>query len=225
MSTRAALAARPFVRASLLGFVVLLAACSLPSVGLWSGRGHADTGLYGQYGHKIAQGQLPYRDFYMEFPPAAIPALAAPEVAHAHYAAGFHAFQFACAALCIVLLAWTLVGAGASRRRLYGAVALAGAAPAALGQITLNAFDFWPALLSLAAVALVARRRERSGLAFLGLATAAKVFPAALLPLLLAYVWRRAGRGRTGRRAALQGLAAYVIAGAAVTLPFLAIAP
>lgn len=215
----------PVLRASLLGVAVLLAACSLPSVGLWSGRGVADTGLYGQYGHEIMQGHLPYRDFYIEFPPGALPALALPDVVHAHYVAAFHAFQFLCAALCVVLLAWTLAGAGASRRRLYAAVTLAGLAPAALGPITLNAFDLWPALLSVAAVALVVNRRERAGLAFLGLATAAKIFPAALLPLLLAHVWRRAGGGRAGRKAAAWAAGAYLTAGAVVTLPFLAAAP
>ena len=215
----------PLARASALGVLVLLAACSLPNVGLWSGQGVADTGLYGLYGHRIMQGQLPYRDFYLEFPPGALPALVVPDLVHSHYVAGFHLFQFACAALCVVLLAWTLAGAGASRRRLYGAVVLAALAPAALGLITLNAFDFWPAVLSVAAVALVVQRKERTGLAFLGLATAAKVFPAALLPLLLAHVWRRAGGGRAGRRAAAWALGAYVAAGAVVTLPFLALAP
>jgi hypothetical protein len=209
------------LRASLLGMLVLLAACSLPSVGLWSGKGVADTGLYGQYGHRIMQGDLPYRDFSIEFPPGALPALVLPDVVHSHYIAGFHAFQFACAALCLVLLAWTLVGAGASNRRLYAAVTLAGLAPAALGPITLNAFDFWPALLSVAAVALVVNRRDRLGLAFLGLATAAKIFPAALLPLLLVYVWRR----QRSRRAVGWATGAYLAAGAVVTLPFLALAP
>ena len=209
------------LRASLLGVLVLLAACSLPNVGLWSGKGVADTGLYGQYGHRIVQGDLPYRDFSIEFPPGALPALAVPDVVHSHYVAGFHAFQFACAALSIVLLAWALAGVGASRRRLYAAVTLAGLAPAALGPITLNAFDFWPALLTVAAVALVVNRHERAGLAFLGLATAAKVFPAALLPLLLVHVWRR----HRSRRELGWAAAAYVVAGAVVTLPFLALAP
>lgn len=217
---------RPWVRAALLGVAVLLAACSLPSVGLWSGAGHADTGLYGLYGHRIAQGELPYRDFYMEFPPGAIPALVLPDaISHAHYPAAFHAVQLGCLAGCVALLAWALAGAGVGGRRLLGACALAGAAPAALGQITLNAFDAWPALLSMAAVALVVRRRETAGLAFLGLATVAKIFPAALLPLLLAHAWRRAGGGAAGRRAALRGLLAYAAAVAVVALPFFALAP
>ena len=109
---------RSWVRAALLGVVVLLAACSLPSVGLWSGAGHADTGLYGLYGHRILQGDLPYRDFYMEFPPGAIPALVVPDaISHAHYAAAFHALQLGCLAGCIALLAWALAGAGVGGRR------------------------------------------------------------------------------------------------------------
>jgi hypothetical protein len=220
--------ARTTAAAALAGLFALLVACSLPNVGLWSGKGVADTGLYGQYGDRILRGDVPYRDFYIEFPPGALPALALPDVVDGHYVAGFHAFQLLCAAACIVLLAWTLSGAGASRTRLFGAVVLAGLAPAALGAITLNAFDFWPAALTVAAVALVVNRHERAGLAFLGLATAAKVFPAALLPLLLAHVWRRAAAASEpggGRRAAARALGAYVVAGAVVTLPFLAVAP
>lgn len=220
-----ALVGPAWLRAGLLGTVVLLAACSLPSVGLWSGQGHADTGLYGLYGHRIATGELPYRDFYMEFPPGAIPALVVPDAAHAHYPAAFHWVQLACLAGCVLLLAWTLAGAGVRGRRLLAACVLAGAAPAALGQITLNAFDAWPALLSVAAVALVANRRERAGLVLLGLATVTKIFPAALLPLLLAHLWRRAGGGRAGSRAALAGLLAWGAAVAVVALPFLALAP
>ena len=37
-----------------LGCAVLVAACSLPNVGLWSAHGKADTGLYSLYGTRIA---------------------------------------------------------------------------------------------------------------------------------------------------------------------------
>jgi len=62
-----------------VGWAVALAACSLPSVGLWSGSGRANTGLFQLYGDRIAHGAVPYRPgFSFEYPPAAIPPLAVP---------------------------------------------------------------------------------------------------------------------------------------------------
>ncbi len=76
------------LRTIAVGWVVLLAACSLPNVGLWNPNGKADTGLYSLYGSRIAHGHLPYRSgFSMEFPPGAIPPLALPALPGSHYVA------------------------------------------------------------------------------------------------------------------------------------------
>ena len=186
-----------------LGAVVLLAACSLPNVGLWSGDGHADTGLYHLYGSRIAHGELPYRSgFSMEFPPGAIPALAVPALPGSHYVVWFHIFQFVCALAILGALAYLDLPLWA-----------AALAPAALGPITLNAFDLWPAALAAWAVALTLRGRATWGMALLGAATAAKVYPVLLAPVLLTLAW--------SRRAALTGVAVL----AAILLPFAALAP
>jgi len=110
------------VKAVLVGWVVLLAACSLPNVGLWDPNGKADTGLYSLYGGKIAHGHLPYRSgFSMEFPPGAIPPLAVPALPRSHYVPWFKAFELLCGLAAVAAVAFAL--AGAPRRRLYGAVA------------------------------------------------------------------------------------------------------
>ena len=44
---------------------------------LWNGTvGISDTPVYERYGERIADGDLPYRDFSLEYPPGALPAFA-----------------------------------------------------------------------------------------------------------------------------------------------------
>ncbi len=206
-------------RAIAVGWVVLLAAMSLPTVGLWSPHGKADTGLYSLYGTRIVHGHLPYRPgFSMEFPPGAIPPLALPALPGSHYVSWFKVFALACGFAAIAAVAFALRDAPPRRR--YGAVVVAAVAPAVLGPISVNSFDLWPAALAAWAVALVVRGHPRWGLALLGAATAAKLYPALLAPALLAYVAHERGRSETKR-------AAYVGVGvlAAIFLPFAALAP
>jgi hypothetical protein len=207
------------LRTVAVGWVVLVAACSLPNVGLWDGQGKADTGLYSLYGGRIAHGHVPYRSgFSMEFPPGAIPALALPALPRSHYVAWFKAFELLCAAAAIAAIAYALAGTPARRR--YGAVIVAGAAPAALGPIVLNSFDFWPSALAAWSVALVVRGRPRWGMALLGAAVSAKLYPLLLAPALLTYVARER-EPHEARRAF--GVGAAVVA--AVFLPFAIVAP
>ena len=207
------------MRALLLGWAVLLVACSLPNVGLWNPSGKADTGLYSLYGGKIAHGHLPYRSgFSMEFPPGAIPPLAVPALPRSHYVPWFKAFELLCGLAAVAAVAFALAGTPPWRR--YGSVTVAGLAPAALGPITLNSFDLWPSALAAWAVALTVRDRPRWGLALLGAATAAKLYPVLLAPALLTFVARARGRAEA-KRALLAGAAVVV----AVFAPFAALAP
>ena len=202
-----------------VGWVVLFAAMSLPSVGLWSGTGKADTGLYSLYGTRIAHGHLPYRPgFSMEFPPGAIPPLALPALPGSHYVSWFKALAFVYGAAAIAAMVFAL--RDATRRRLLGAVVVAAVAPAVIGPIAVNGFDLWPAALAAWAVALVVRGHPRWGLALLGAAVSAKLYPVLLAPALLAYVAHDRGRSEM-RRAAYVGVGVL----AAIFLPFAAVAP
>jgi Glycosyltransferase family 87 len=206
-------------RIAALGWIVLLAACSLPTLGLWDPNGKADTGLYMDYGTRIAHGAVPYRSgFSFEFPPGAIPPLAVPALPGSHYVSWFKAFELVCGLAAVTAVAYALGEAGAVRRVV--AVVLTAAAPAALGPIVLNSFDLWPAALAAWAVALAVRGRPRWGLALLGAATAAKLYPVLLAPALLTYVARE-----HGRREALRALLGGATVAVAVFLPFAAIAP
>jgi uncharacterized membrane protein len=207
------------VRTAAVGWVILLAACSLPNVGLWDANGKADTGLYSLYGGRIAHGHVPYRSgFSMEFPPGAIPALAVPALPRSNYVPWFKAFELLCAAAAIGAVAFALADTPARRR--YGAVAVAGVAPAVLGPIVLNSFDLWPAALAAWAVALTLRGHPRWGLGLLGAATAAKLYPVLLAPALLTYVARE--RGVREAKHAFAAAAAVVVI---VFAPFAIVAP
>ena len=207
------------LRTIAIGWVVLLAACSLPNVGLWNPNGKADTGLYSLYGSRIAHGHLPYRSgFSMEFPPGAIPPLALPALPRSDYVPWFKGFALVYGLAAVAAVAFAL--AGTNTRRRYGAVIVAGAAPAFLGPIAVNSFDLWPAALAAWAVALVVRQHPRWGLALLGAAAAAKLYPVLLAPALLTYVARGRGR-REAERALLVGGAVLV----AIFLPFAVLVP
>ena len=185
-----------------------------------------DTPIYERYGDAIVhEAKVPYRDFAVEYPPGALPVFVAPSVVSpagdfGRYARVFEALMLLCGAAASALVAWILTSRNAGLVRLVGGTLLAGLAPLALGPVVLSRFDLWPAALTVAAVAALLAGRHRVGGGALGAAIAAKVYPAVLLPLAVAYVWRRAGR-----REAAASVAALVAVAAAAVLPFVVLAP
>ena len=55
---------------------VLLGALAVPSGGLFRGAKFRDLHIYRQYGDALLAGHVPYRDFFVEYPPGAIPLFA-----------------------------------------------------------------------------------------------------------------------------------------------------
>jgi len=202
------------------GCALFLAACSLPSVGLWNPAGVADTGLYGLYGSKMAHGLIPYRDYFMEFPPGALPALVLPALPGSHYVVWFKAFEFLCGVGTLACLVSIVGRLGATRAQLSTIVAIAAVSPALLGKIAINSFDYWPTLLTTASLAALVAGRRRTGFALLGVATGAKLFPAGLLAVALLLVVRRHGRERWR-----ESVVSYVAALVVVFGPFAALGP
>jgi uncharacterized membrane protein len=157
----------------------------------------------------------------MEYPPGALAVFLPPEVfGSSHYNAAFKALMTLCGAATIVIVAMLLARLGATRRRLWCASALLALSPIAVGPISLNTYDLWPTLLTVAALALLVASSPLAAFALLGLAFAAKVYPVVLIPPALVFVWRTAGR-----RAALEATGAFVAVAAVVIAPFLALAP
>jgi uncharacterized membrane protein len=107
-----------------------------------------------------------------------------------------------------------------STARLWVAVLLFALSPLALGPISLNTYDAWPALLTLAGLALLLAGRDVAAFALLGAAFAAKVYPVVLVPPAVIFVWRTRGRGL-----ALRALASFAAVAALFVVPFLVLAP
>jgi Glycosyltransferase family 87 len=185
-----------------------------------------DTPVYQRYGDRMADGQVPYRDFRLEYPPLALPLFLVPSLVAGEgarlddYSRVFEWELALCGAALLVLMAGTLVSLGAEPLRLCAAVGFAALAPLLLGSVVLSRFDLWPALLTSAALAALVAGRDRLGAGVLGLGVAAKLYPVVLLPLALAWVWRR-----RGRQAALASGAVFLVVVAACLLPFLLVGP
>ena len=184
-----------------------------------------DIPVYETYGNAIERGSIPYRDFRLEYPPGALPVFALPALTSARgdqaaFRVSFERLMAACGVAAVLLAALVLAGLQATRVRVASALAAVALLPLLLGNVILTRFDLWPAALTLAALAALVWRRDRLGFGLLGVAVAAKLYPAVLVPLALAYVWQR-----RGRREALVclGILAGVIAVAFG--PFLALAP
>ena len=192
----------------------------MPDGGLFRAARFRDVHLYEGFATSVFDGRVPYRDFFMEYPPGALAVFLPPAAAGDHYNAAFKALMALCGGATLVLVALLLARLNVSAQRLWTAVLLVAVSPIALGPISLNTYDAWPALLTVAALALLLDARPVAAFALLGLAFAAKVYPLVLLPPALIYIWRTSGRSRAVRASgAFTGVAALVV------LPFLAVAP
>ena len=204
--------------AALLAAPVFVGGCAIPDGGLFRAARFRDLHIYQGYAERFLHGALPYRDVFVEYPPGAFTVFMPPTVfGTQHYNAAFKALMALCGIATIVVVALVLVELGATRRRLVVSVAVLALAPAALGPISLNTNDAWPAFLTVLALLFFLRGRDLLGAGVLGLAVSAKVYPLVLVPLAGVLLWRRGGP----KRAAL-GLAVFLAVALVVVAPFAA---
>jgi hypothetical protein len=216
------------IAAAFSAIVLFIVSWTLLHVGFYKDKKIIDTPVYQRYGNAMADGKVPYRDFKVEYPPGALPVFALPGLAEPGrdqdvsrgFRRTFETLMWLCGAAALLAMAVVLRALRRPRREVWLALLLAAVAPLALGSVILSRFDLWPAALVVAALAALVSGRLRIGHAFLGLGVTAKLYPAILIPLGLAYVWKRAGR-----REALTCLAVAAGVIAAVFLPFVVVAP
>jgi uncharacterized membrane protein len=201
-------------------------------LGSWSLLHHAaldrgqisDTGLYEQYGDGMAHGQVPYRDFRLEYPPGALPMFVLPSIGHegdrARYDRWFERLMSVCGCIAIVAVAIALAGLGAGLLRTTLALAVVAFSPLLAGPVVLSRYDLWPAALAVLAVAFLVWDELLLGAVLLGAAIAAKLWPAVMAPIVLAWIWKT-----RGRRTALRWAGTVVAVDAAIFAPFAVLAP
>jgi hypothetical protein len=214
--------------AAFVALALFIGSWSLLHVGFYTHMQVLDTPVYQTYGNAIARGEVPYRDFAVEYPPGALPMFALPGLAKPGHGQDvtpefrhiFETMMWLCGAVVLLAMAVTLRTLRADPVRVWSTLAFAALAPLAIGSVLLSRFDLWPAALTAVAVAALVSGRVRIGSVVLGVAISAKLYPAVLVPLFVTYVWRR-----EGRREALWCLGLLVGVVAIVFLPFVALAP
>ncbi len=154
-------------------------------------------GIYIDYGKRIAAGQVPYRDFPLEYPPLAVPLFWFPTLFAqdaSTYRVVFILEMFAFDLLGVNVALWALArfaqNISPTGVLLAQPLLLLAAGPVMLFE----RFDLAPAVLLLLAIVLHSARRERLAWVVLGLATALKIFPMVVAPLFLILEWQRLRR-------------------------------
>jgi uncharacterized membrane protein len=125
-----------------------------------------------------------------------------------------------CCAAAIWCVAYVLARAGAGTLRVGAAAAFLALVPIALGPVSLNTYDMWPAALSAGAVAALVAGRGRLALGLLAAAGAAKLYAVLLAPLALLWLWRE-----RGRRSAVSALGAFAAVAVLLVGPWVALSP
>jgi hypothetical protein len=198
-----------------LGVAAFLLSWALLHEGFYARDQIVDTPIYERYGEAMADGDVPYRDFAVEYPPAALPVFLLPALddgGASDYRRRFEGLMAGLGVACVLLVAILSTS--------LWAPVFVGAAPLLLGAVYLSRFDLWPVALTLLALALLVSGRQRLGLAALGVAVAAKLWPAVLAPIAVAHVWRT-----RGRREALVGTGLLLGVVTAIVLPFALASP
>jgi hypothetical protein len=219
---------RSVIAAAFAAIALFVVAWTLLHVGFYRHKQVIDTPVYQRYGNAIADGKVPYRDFAVEYPPGALPMFALPGLAEpgsnqqvsAGFRRAFETLMWMCGAVALTAMAVVLRVLRRSDLNVWGALCFAAVAPLLLGSVILSRFDLWPAAICAAALAALVSNRLRLGHALLGLGITAKLFPGVLVPLGVAYVWKRAGR-----REALTCLALLAGVVGVVFLPFVVLSP
>lgn len=206
-------------RPVLVAAVCAAASCLVIPGGLLVRGWPGDVIYYGKIGARIAHGQIPYHDFYLEYPPGAVPVFALPSfVSQRHYVLVFHLLMTLFGALAAAAGVVAVRRSGAGQATVARAAVALGLGPLVLGPLFLNRYDVWPALLVVLGLVALLSDRFRWAFALLGVAIVAKIYAVALLPVAAVHVFRR-----RGRRELLAASGVLVAVGVAFTLPFAAV--
>jgi Glycosyltransferase family 87 len=191
-----------------------------------------DVLLYFRYANRMLSGEIPYRDFLVEYPPFALPFLLLPGIVALIFGdlsfGTYQALFLIQNGLLLIITLWLIYKLLLKLRPASEWQAIAGLLAAyTIGSIILCIFlyqryDIGAAFLTFGAVYLFLHNRPGWAGGVLALATACKLFPALFLPLFLLYYWYHdLSRLRTiGRH-----VAAFAVTGLLTTLPFFLLSP
>ena len=178
------------------------------------------TSLFYDDASRLLSGQLPYRDFLLEYPPVALVFFTIPRLLARPFYLYFEWYQIQVIVADLVALAALYAAARRWNLDVRRVLAVYTIAVLAVGPVNHEQFDIFPATLSLLAVIWFAAGRDVGAWVFLGLGTMTKVYPVLLAPMFALLEWQRSGWRRMPRAALAFGAACIV-----PLVPWLIIAP
>ena len=179
-----------------------------------------DIARFFNYSSRIVEGQLPYQDFAVEYPPLTLvfftlPRLVAPSL-------GIYQYAFAVEILLFDLLGLFLISALSRRLGLHltGTLAIYTLALLAIGPILIYRYDLIPAIMVLLALYTFSQNKHKLSWAILAVGAMTKIYPAVIAPIFLIYQFchRR-------YRHIISGAAAFVIVTAIIVILGLLLSP
>ena len=207
------------MRALALGLLCVTFAATFWS-GPWADERVNDLFVYRSAAEPLLDGELPYRDVFLEYPPLAAPVLALPGLA----GTGEDDYRVAFGLLMLVLAAGVLLVVGRLAARTGGdprrAMLWVALAPLVCGALIRTHFDLAPVLLVVAALGVLVESRTTAAFALLGLGAMTKGFPIVAAAPALAWLV-----GRGSDRAALRGAVALIAVVAACSALAVAASP
>jgi uncharacterized membrane protein len=176
-----------------------------------------DVVYYQGYVMKIRAGEVPYRDFAVDYPPGSLAVFLAPSLV-GHPASLSNYEKWFGRLMCVLGLCCLLLVVRA-RPPVWG-LALVAVSPLLIGRLAPERFDLWPTALTIASIVAFLHDRHRLGWAAVAAAFAAKLYPLALIPLCAIWTYRRRGAAELA-----WGLAIAAVVVAAAFGPFVVLAP
>jgi hypothetical protein len=179
-----------------------------------------DVRLFFDAATAFLRGQLPYRDFFFQYPPLALIFLVPPRWFAADLASYFSWFNIELLILaCVGILAATAV-ADRIGQPLGPTLFVYSLSLLALGAIVPQRYDLAPAIIVVSAIAAWLNERQTTAYLLLAIGMLTKIYPVLLLPLFAIADWRT-----RGKPAVVRGLLVFVGMILLVLLPFLLLAP
>ncbi len=150
----------------------------------------SSSGLYFDYASRMLAGDLPYRDFAVEYPPLALIFFLLPRLATATSAT--YAMAFAVETLLFGLVGLTLVVLSSLRLNIppWKSAAAYTVFVLMVGPLSAGKYDIFPAVIVLLALHAALSDRNKAAGAWLAAGAMTKLYPAFLLPVLIAHFWR-----------------------------------
>jgi uncharacterized membrane protein len=178
------------------------------------------TGIYFDFASKVLHGELPYKDFALEYPPFSLFFFLLPRLFASTWLT--FAVYFQVEVVIVDIIGLLLIYSIARRlgRSPYLWLSIYTVGILVMGPIVGQQYDIFPAVMSLAAVYFFWRGYHKTAWALVALGALTKIYPAVIAPIFLIYYLRN-----REYRQIWTGVITFAAVILIILLPFLVIAP